>query len=91
MDSAVDAPTLRDLVGTTHNFRAQHGLLVSWGGFNKAVQREVAGNFFEVRLWDQDALIQQLLDSYERHDADIRAELPLKRIWAMTLGEDAPE
>lgn len=90
-DTPVDAPTLRDLVGTMHSFGAEYGLLVSWGGFKNSVDREKASKFFEVRLWDQDALIQQLLDTYERLDADIRAELPLKRIWVLTTGEDEPQ
>lgn len=74
-----------------HSFGAEYGLLVSWGGFKNSVDREKASKFFEVRLWDQDALIQQLLDTYERLDADIRAELPLKRIWVLTTGEDEPQ
>jgi restriction system protein len=36
-----------------------------------------------VRLWDQDDLIAQLLQHYETMDGDLRAELPLKRVWLL--------
>jgi restriction system protein len=39
-------------------------------------------------LWDQQALIAELIEDYDRIDADIRAELPLKRIWTVAVDED---
>lgn len=33
-------------------------------------------------------MIQQLLDQYERLPAEIRAELPLKRIWTVASQEE---
>jgi restriction system protein len=44
-----------------------------------------------VRLWDQDALIGQLLEHYERLDEDLRAELPLKRVWMMAAQDEEDE
>jgi restriction system protein len=38
-------------------------------------------DFFKIRLWDQGDLINAVLENYERLDDEIRAELPLKRIW----------
>jgi restriction system protein len=63
------------------NVHADQGLLVSWGGFKSSVERELPVQFFRVRLWDQGDLIAQLLEHYEKLDDDIKAELPLKRIW----------
>jgi restriction system protein len=63
-------------------------LLVSWGGFKSSVDREIASQFFRVRLWDQDALVNKLLDSYSQLDEDLRAEIPLKRIWTVATQED---
>ncbi len=88
-DTPVDLPTLNQLIGSMQNVQAEQGLLVSWGGFKTSVDREVAAQFFRVRLWDSDALIAQLLDHYDKLDEDLRAELPLKRIW--TVATEEPE
>lgn len=80
-DSPIDRPTLDQLLGTMQNVGAEQGLLVSWGGFKASVRREEAAQFFRVRLWDQQELVREILETYERLDEGIRAELPLKRIW----------
>lgn len=87
-ESPVDRPTLDQLVGTMQNVHADQGLLVSWGGFKSSVERETASQFFRVRLWDQDALINELLNHYSQLDEDLRAEIPLKRIWTVATQED---
>lgn len=87
-DTPVDRPTLDQLIGAMQNFGAEHGLLVSWGGFKSSVDKELPSQFFRVRLWDQDALIEEIFACYDRLDEDLRAELPLKRIWALA-SEDA--
>lgn len=84
----IDRPTLDQLIGAMQNFHADQGLLVAWGGFKSSVQKELPAQFFRVRLWDQQTLIQELVDNYERLDADIRAELPLKRIWTVAIEDD---
>jgi restriction system protein len=33
-------------------------------------------------------LVEQLLENYDKLDQDIRAELPLKRIWTIATPED---
>jgi len=70
------------------NVNAEQGLLVSWGGFKSSIDKEIPSQFFRVRLWDQDSLIQELMTSYEKLDEDIWAEVPLKRIWTLTFGEE---
>jgi len=87
-DAPVDRPTLDQLIGTMQNVQADQGLLVSWGGFKSSIDRETAHHFFRVRLWGQDDLIEQLLEQYAKLDEDLRAELPLKRIWAVALEEE---
>ncbi len=87
-DAPVDRPTLHQLVGALQNGIAERGLLVSWGGFNSSIDRETAYDFFHVRLWDQEDLIDQLLEQYARLDEDLRAELPLKRIWTVASHEE---
>ena len=86
-DSPVDVGVLRDLQGTLKNFSAEQGLLVSLGGFKSTVLSEARRIYFEIRLWDTNDLMQNLLENYERLHEDIRAELPLKRIWALVPEE----
>lgn len=82
-DTPVDRPTLDQLIGTMHNFKASHGLLVSWSGFKSSVDKEIASQFFNVRLWDQKAIIRELLENYDSLEADIKAEIPLKKAWIL--------
>lgn len=82
-DSPVDRPTLDQLVGAMQNYRAEAGLLVSWSGFKTSVDKELPAQFFRVRLWDQDALIEEIFACYDQLDEELRADLPLKRVWAI--------
>jgi restriction system protein len=88
-DAQTDRPALDQLIGTMQNVHAEQGLFVSWSGFKSSVDKERARQFFRVRLWDQNALIDQILQNYENLDEDLRAELPLKRIWTIALAEEA--
>lgn len=87
-DSALDHATLNQLIGVMQNVQASHGLLVSWGGFKSSVNREEAMQFFRVRLWNQRNLIEQVLSHYDKLDEEIRAALPLKRIWVVAETEE---
>jgi restriction system protein len=82
-DGLVDRPTVDKLIGAMTKFNATQGLFVSWGGFKSNVQKELASSFFIVRLWTQQDLLEQLFLYYDKLDDDIKAELPLKRIWTV--------
>jgi restriction system protein len=86
----VDHPTFSQLLGTMQATGADQGLLVSWGGFKSTVEREVPRHFFKVRLWDQKTLLDQLFQHYDQLDEELRAEIPLKRIWTV-VPDDADE
>jgi restriction system protein len=85
--TVVDAPTLRELKGVMGNFGAKTGLLVSWGGFTKTARQEARRLFFEIRLWDSDAVIDKLEELYGRLPADVQADIPLQRIWTLLPDE----
>ncbi len=85
--SPIDRPTVDKLLGAVGKFNAQEGLFISWSGFKSNVQKELAASFFRVRLWSQKELLEQLFVYYERLDEDIKAELPLKRIWTVAAQE----
>lgn len=87
-DSALDRPTLDQLIGAMQNVHAEQGLLVSWGGFKSSVDKETPNQFFRVRLWDQKTIIDELLNAYDSLDEEIKAEIPLKRMWSLALSSD---
>lgn len=84
----VDQPTLQGLIGSIQDTHADHGLIVSWGGFTNPVRKRTNELFFRVRLWGREELVDNLLASYEQLPEDIRAELPLKRTWTLVLDEE---
>lgn len=86
-DSPVDRPTVDKLLGAMSKFNAAQGLFVSWGGFKTNVQKELAQSFFKVRLWTRKDLLDALFAHYDQLDAEIKAELPLKRIWTVAVPE----
>jgi restriction system protein len=86
-DTPADRPEFTQLIGAMQNVGADQGLFVSWAGFKITVQREVPSQFFKVRVWSETDVIEQLLATYDKLDEDIRAELPLKRIWTIAIPE----
>lgn len=86
--SPIDRSTVDKLLGAVSKFGANEGLFVSWSGFKGTVQKELASSFFKVRLWSQKELLEQLFAHYDKLDEDLRAELPLKRIWTVAAQED---
>jgi restriction system protein len=87
----VDQPVLQALIGSIQDTYADHGLIVSWGGFKGAVRRRTNELFFRVRLWGREELLDNLLANYEQLPEDIRADLPLKRTWTLVLDEEGQD
>lgn len=87
-DTPLERPVLDQLVGTMQDVQADQGLLVCWGGFKPTIKREASRLFFKVRLWDQNDLIDHFLANYDKLDEDLRAELPLKRIWTVASAQE---
>lgn len=84
----IDRSTVDKLLGAITKFGAQEGLFVSWDGFRGTVQKELAPSFFRVRLWSQKELLEALFAHYDHLDEDLRAELPLKRIWTVAAQDE---
>jgi restriction system protein len=85
--SPVDITVFRNLQGIASTFKADQGLLVSWGGFNQAVIREARTSFFTIRLWDSGELINQIQRHYDQFPDSLKAELPLQKIWSLVPEE----
>ncbi len=86
-DSPADVNILRGLQGILQNFRAEQGLLVSWGGYKSSVLQEARQSFFSIRLWDSGDLLKAIFKNYDKFSDQLQAELPLKRMWALVLEE----
>lgn len=87
-DTPVDVSVLRELQGVMSAFGADLGLVVAWGGYKSSVDKEAARQFFKIRLWDSNELVSMIQTNYETMPADIQADLPLKRIWALVPEEE---
>ena len=88
-NSPADVTVYRTLQGTMQTFKAEQGLLVCWGGFNKVVLAESRQGYFAVRLWNSRDLVEAIYRNYERLPEEIQAELPLKRVWTLVPEETA--
>lgn len=85
----IERTVLDALGGVMKKVNATHGLLVCWGGFKSSIDRDETQQFFHVRLWDADDLIDELLGVYDKLDADLRALVPLKRVWTLAALDES--
>ena len=86
--SPVNVNVLRELEGVAKNFRAEYGILVAWGGMTNVADQEMSRSFFSTRIWDQGDLLDEILKNYDKFDDELKAELSLKRVWAIVGPED---
>ncbi|MEW6685562.1 MAG: restriction endonuclease [Candidatus Edwardsbacteria bacterium] len=85
--SPSDTKVISELGGVMQKKGAQQGLFVSWGGYNTKAWREAKDIFFSIRLWHSGDLIKEIFKHYDKFDDELKAELPLKRIWALVAEE----
>lgn len=83
-----DAPTVRELQSVVVRYGAEYGLFVSWGGFKVTVERETQRDYFKLRLWNSKDVIDAVLERYDRLSDETRAQLPLRRVWALAPEEE---
>ena len=62
--------------------KSKQSLLAAWCGFRKDTIQEARNDFF-LRLWYQEALLNEIVKHYEQFDDELKAELPLKGIWTL--------
>jgi restriction system protein len=85
--SPADVTVYRSLQGSMQSFKAEQGLLVCWGGFNKPMLAESKQGYFIVRLWESRDLVEAIYRTYDHLPAEIQAELPLKKVWMLVVEE----
>ncbi|MFN7773347.1 MAG: restriction endonuclease [Planctomycetota bacterium] len=81
--SPAEVTIYRTLQGAMQSFKAEQGLLVCWGGFNRVVLSESKQAHFTIRLWDSRDVVEAIYRTYERLPPEIQAELPLKKVWML--------
>ena len=86
-DTPADRPMVDKLIGAGQKFNAETCLFVSWAGFKSNVQKELARDFFRVRLWSRKELLEKLFAHYDKLPEEMRLALPLKRVW-MVAGQE---
>jgi Uncharacterized conserved protein len=87
-DEPQGVSVLRQLQGAMSTFGGDIGLIVAWGGFTPALQQEARRQFFKIRLWDQDALLNAIFENYDQLPERIQKDLPLKRVWVLVKDDD---
>ena len=86
-DTPADRPMVDKLIGAGQKFNAETCLFVSWAGFKSNVQKELARDFFRVRLWSRKEILEKLFAHYDTLPEAIRLALPLKKVW-MVASQD---
>lgn len=87
-DGAAGSDVVLKLMGSVQVSKASTGLLVSIGGINGPAQRLLDENFFTLRLWQMQELLNALFKVYGQLSDETRAKLPLKQVWApLTVAE----
>lgn len=79
--SPADVKIVRELQGVLTTSGAEQALLVAWSGVNRVAHKELRSQFFSIRLWNADDLLEAVLRNYNKLSEELRAKLPLKRIW----------
>jgi len=84
----VGTDTFRLFQTAMNEHEADYGLFVSWGGFANPVLKKTPKQFFKIRMWSDDDLIDAILENYDGLPASIQARLPLKRTWMLVARND---
>lgn len=80
----VGAPVVQQLHGAMAQHGATQGLLVAWGGLSKPAHDQIRQQKMRVQLWEESQVVDSVLAHYDALPEDIRAKVPLKRVWVLT-------
>lgn len=78
---AVSDTVLQQLNGAIHRFQADQALLVTFGGVTGPAKTYLETQYFNIRVWTMDDIIQAIYKHYPVLDSEMKARLPLKQIW----------
>jgi restriction system protein len=63
--------------------KADLALLVSSSGFHPNVLKEARDEFFSIRLWSLNDIVENIFKYYDKFSDELKAEMPLKRMWIL--------
>lgn len=78
---AVSDTVLQQLNGAIHRFQADQALLVTFGGVTGPAKTYLETQYFNIRVWTIDDIIQSIYKHYPALDGEMKARLPLRQIW----------
>lgn len=78
-NAQMGADAIRSFLGGRH--KDDKGLYVSTGGFSKDAHYEAERASIRVTLMDLDGLVDGVLEHYEKMDAEVRALIPLTKVY----------
>ncbi|CCH71500.1 conserved hypothetical protein [Phycicoccus elongatus Lp2] len=79
----IGSEVVAQLNGLVSTHGADYGLLATWTGLSKPARDAVKHQRFRVKVWDSTDVIDALQRNYERLPEDIRARVPLQRVWML--------
>jgi restriction system protein len=82
----IGAPVVTQLQGVMTTFGADQGLLVAWGGLTKPARDALRNQHLRVRVWEAADVADAVLRTYDRLSEEVRAQLPLRRVWMLADG-----
>lgn len=82
-------PEVQQLHGALAQFQAKRALFVSWSDYTSDAKKMARLNFFSMRLWNANDLLDAIFKQYGDLPEEIRTEIPLKQIWTLALDEEA--
>lgn len=83
----VDVKVLRGLHSAMTQHKADHALLVAWGGVTKPARKEFQRDRTSLRIWDADDLLAKQFETHDRLPRHTRDRIPLRQAWV--LDEDS--
>lgn len=84
---AVGDEVLQKLNGAIHRFKADQALLVTFGGVSGPAKSYLEGQYFNIRVWTMDDILQAIYKHYPSLDNELKARLPLKQVWVPIDGD----
>ena len=88
-DSPVGDPVVNQLHGSMSTQGAEQGLLVAWGGLTRPARDNLRSHKLQVRVWEAQDVVDAVLRRYDGLPDDVRAALPLRRVWMLAQEDTA--
>ncbi len=79
----IDVKVVRGLHSAMVQHRADQALLVAWGGVTRPARKEFERDRTVFRVWDAEAFLDKVFETYDRLPAATRAKLPMRQVWVL--------